>query len=87
MRSVVFTRIDNGLVDIGGTYIDATTTFQNLSIAVDFSGIRTNFRMADVLSIPLGGGTMINNLVLVSELSVEMRSPINLYYLEEASQL
>ena len=68
--------INNGLVvDIGGTSTDIGMLINSFpkesSIAVDFSGIRTNFRMADVLSIPLGGGTMINNLApFVSELSV-----------------
>ena len=77
MRGASFlSGIDNGLVvDIGGTSTDIGMLINNFpkesSIAVDFSGIRTNFRMADVLSIPLGGGTMINNLApFVSELSV-----------------
>lgn len=57
--------IKNGLViDIGGTSTDIGMLINSFpkesSIAVDFSGIRTNFRMADVLSIPLGGGTIIN---------------------------
>ena len=77
MRGASFlSGIDNGLVvDIGGTSTDIGMLINSFpkesSIAVDFSGIRTNFRMADVLSIPLGGGTMINNFApFVSELSV-----------------
>jgi len=77
MRGASFlSGIDNGLVvDIGGTSTDIGMLINSFpkesSIAVDFSGIRTNFRMADVLSIPLGGGTMINNTApFISELSV-----------------
>ena len=32
----------------------------NLSIAVEIGGVRTNFRMPDILSIGLGGGTRIH---------------------------
>ena len=66
MRGAAFlSGIKDGIViDIGGTSTDIGMLINSFpkesSIAVEFSGIRTNFRMADVLSIPLGGGSIIN---------------------------
>ena len=66
MRGAAFlSGIKDGIViDIGGTSNDIGMLINSFpkesSIAVEFSGIRTNFRMADVLSIPLGGGSIIN---------------------------
>ena len=66
MRGAAFlSGIENGIViDIGGTSTDIGMLINSFpkesSIAVEFSSIRTNFRMADVLSIPLGGGSIIN---------------------------
>ena len=66
MRGAAFlSGIKGGIViDIGGTSTDIGMLINSFpkesSIAVEFSGIRTNFRMADVLSIPLGGGSIIN---------------------------
>jgi N-methylhydantoinase A/oxoprolinase/acetone carboxylase beta subunit len=51
------------VVDIGGTTTDVGVLAGGLpresSIAVDVGGVRTNFRMPDVLSIGLGGGSRI----------------------------
>ncbi len=52
------------VVDVGGTTTDAgmlTNGFpREASVAVDIGGVRTNFRMPDVLSIGLGGGSVIH---------------------------
>lgn len=54
---------DAMVVDIGGTTSDVgalTHGFpREASVAVDIGGVRTNFRMPDVYSFGLGGGTMI----------------------------
>jgi N-methylhydantoinase A/oxoprolinase/acetone carboxylase beta subunit len=51
------------VVDIGGTTTDVGVLAGGLpresSIAVDVGGVRTNFRMPDVLSIGLGGGSRV----------------------------
>ena len=51
------------VVDIGGTTTDVGVLSGGLpresSIAVDVGGVRTNFRMPDVLSIGLGGGSRV----------------------------
>lgn len=51
------------IVDVGGTTTDIgvlTNSFpRQSSLAVDVGGVRTNFRMPDILSIGLGGGTII----------------------------
>lgn len=65
MRGAAFlTGVDNGIVmDVGGTTCDigvlANGFPRESSIAVDIGGIRTNFRMPDILAIGLGGGTRI----------------------------
>ncbi|HLH70086.1 MAG TPA: hydantoinase/oxoprolinase family protein [Candidatus Dormibacteraeota bacterium] len=55
---------DAVVADIGGTSTDVgalTNGFPRQSaIPVEVCGIRTNFRMPDILSIPLGGGTRIH---------------------------
>lgn len=52
------------VVDIGGTTTDIgmlTNGFpREASVAVDIGGVRTNFRMPDVLSIGLGGGSIVH---------------------------
>ena len=52
------------VVDIGGTTTDVgmlTHGFpREASVAVDIGGVRTNFRMPDVLSIGLGGGSIVS---------------------------
>lgn len=51
------------IVDVGGTTTDIgvlTNSFpRQSSLAVDVGGVRTNFRMPDILSLGLGGGTII----------------------------
>ncbi|WP_349263400.1 hydantoinase/oxoprolinase family protein [Steroidobacter sp.] len=51
------------VADIGGTTTDVGVLSGGLpresSIAVDVGGVRTNFRMPDVLSIGLGGGSRV----------------------------
>ncbi len=54
---------DAMVVDIGGTTSDVgalTHGFpREASVAVDIGGVRTNFRMPDVFSFGLGGGTIV----------------------------
>lgn len=54
---------DAMVIDIGGTTSDVgalTRGFpREASIAVDIGGVRTNFRMPDVYSFGLGGGTLV----------------------------
>jgi len=51
------------VMDIGGTTTDVGVLLHGLpresSIAVDIGGVRTNFRMPDLLSIGLGGGSLV----------------------------
>ncbi|WP_172840575.1 hydantoinase/oxoprolinase family protein [Virgibacillus phasianinus] len=51
------------IVDVGGTTTDIGVLVKGFprqsSIAVDLGGVRTNFRMPDINSIGLGGGTVI----------------------------
>ena len=58
--------LNNALViDIGGTTTDIGVLSQGFprqsSAAVEIGGIRTNFRMPDILSIGIGGGTIIRS--------------------------
>src|SRR5215211_1348965 len=54
---------DAMVVDVGGTTSDVgalTHGFpREASVAVDIGGVRTNFRMPDVLSFGLGGGSLV----------------------------
>ncbi len=55
---------ENALVmDIGGTTTDVGALVNGFpresAIAVDIGGVRTNFRMPDLLSIGLGGGSLV----------------------------
>jgi N-methylhydantoinase A/oxoprolinase/acetone carboxylase beta subunit len=65
MRGAAFLTgaMDALVVDIGGTTTDAGALVNGFpresSIAVDIGGVRTNFRMPDILSIGLGGGSLI----------------------------
>jgi N-methylhydantoinase A/oxoprolinase/acetone carboxylase beta subunit len=59
------TGLENAIViDIGGTTTDIGVLVNGFprqsSLAVDIGGIRTNFRMPDILSFGLGGGTIIH---------------------------
>jgi N-methylhydantoinase A/oxoprolinase/acetone carboxylase beta subunit len=51
------------VLDIGGTTTDVGVLAQSFpresSVAVDIGGVRTNFRMPDLLSIGLGGGSLV----------------------------
>lgn len=65
MRGAAFlTGIKNGIVvDIGGTTTDVGALQQGFprqaATVVDIGGVRTNFRMPDVFSIGLGGGSLV----------------------------
>lgn len=52
------------VMDIGGTTTDVGALVQGFpresSVAVDIGGVRTNFRMPDLLSIGLGGGSLVS---------------------------
>lgn len=56
---------DAMVVDIGGTSTDVGALIRGFpreaSVAVRVGGVRTNFRMPDVLSIALGGGSIIGD--------------------------
>lgn len=66
MRGAAFlTGVSDAIVmDIGGTTTDigvlANGFPRESSVAVDIGGVRTNFRMPDILAIGLGGGTRIH---------------------------
>ncbi|MBY5426686.1 MULTISPECIES: hydantoinase/oxoprolinase N-terminal domain-containing protein [Rhizobium] len=51
------------VIDIGGTTSDVGMLMQGFpresAVAVDIGGVRTNFRMPDVLAIGLGGGSIV----------------------------
>ncbi|MBO3748242.1 hydantoinase/oxoprolinase family protein [Streptosporangiaceae bacterium NEAU-GS5] len=55
---------DAVVIDVGGTSTDLgvlTGGFPRVSAAgVEIGGVRTNFRMPDILSVALGGGTVID---------------------------
>jgi N-methylhydantoinase A/oxoprolinase/acetone carboxylase beta subunit len=52
------------VMDIGGTTTDVGALINGFpresSVAVDIGGVRTNFRMPDLLSIGLGGGSLVH---------------------------
>jgi N-methylhydantoinase A/oxoprolinase/acetone carboxylase beta subunit len=54
---------DCAVVDIGGTTSDVGILGHGFpreaSVAVDVSGVRTNFRMPDILALGLGGGSIV----------------------------
>ncbi len=66
MRGAAFlTGMQDAIVmDVGGTTTDIGALVNGFpresSIAVDIGGVRTNFRMPDILSLGLGGGTRIH---------------------------
>ncbi|HEU4959342.1 MAG TPA: hydantoinase/oxoprolinase family protein [Sphingomonas sp.] len=66
MRGAAFlTGVSDAIVmDVGGTTTDIGVLVNGFpresSIAVDIGGVRTNFRMPDILAIGLGGGTRIH---------------------------
>ncbi len=62
------------VVDIGGTTSDIGSLMQGFpresSLAVDIGGVRTNFRTPDILSIGLGGGSLVTLDAATGEASV-----------------
>lgn len=54
---------DGIVVDVGGTSTDVGALVKGFpreaAVAVQLAGVRTNFRMPDMVSIPLGGGTVV----------------------------
>jgi N-methylhydantoinase A/oxoprolinase/acetone carboxylase beta subunit len=56
---------DGIVVDIGGSSTDVGALVRGFpreaSVAVEIAGVRTNFRMPDVLSIALGGGSVVRD--------------------------
>ncbi|WP_157219455.1 hydantoinase/oxoprolinase N-terminal domain-containing protein [Flavisphingomonas formosensis] len=66
MRGAAFlTGVENAIVlDVGGTTTDVGVLADGFpresSAAVDIGGVRTNFRMPDVLAVGLGGGTCVH---------------------------
>tara|TARA_B100001123_G_scaffold74579_1_gene83979 strand:+ start:13278 stop:14816 length:1539 start_codon:yes stop_codon:yes gene_type:complete len=65
MRGAAFLSgvLDGIVVDIGGTSTDGGALVNGFpreaSVAVNVAGVRTNFRMPDVFSIALGGGSIV----------------------------
>jgi N-methylhydantoinase A/oxoprolinase/acetone carboxylase beta subunit len=65
MRGAAFLsgRLDCAVVDIGGTTSDVGVLQQGFpreaSVTVEIGQVRTNFRMPDVLSFGLGGGSLV----------------------------
>jgi N-methylhydantoinase A/oxoprolinase/acetone carboxylase beta subunit len=68
MRGAAFlSGVQNGIVvDIGGTTSDVGVLSNGFpresAVAVDIGGVRTNFRMPDILAIGLGGGSRVRVL-------------------------
>lgn len=65
MRGAAFlSRVTDGaVVDVGGTTADVGLLVSGFpreaSVAVEIGGVRTNFRMPDVLSLGVGGGSIV----------------------------
>ena len=55
---------DGIVVDVGGTSTDVGALVKGFpreaAVAIHLAGVRTNFRMPDMVSIPLGGGTVVD---------------------------
>jgi N-methylhydantoinase A/oxoprolinase/acetone carboxylase beta subunit len=64
-------RTDAIVVDVGGTSTDVGVLVRGFpresSFGVEIGGIRTNFRMPDLVTIALGGGTIVSEDVLGPE--------------------
>ena len=54
---------DGIVVDVGGTSTDVGSLVRGFpreaAVAIRLAGVRTNFRMPDMVSIPLGGGSIV----------------------------
>ena len=54
---------DGIVVDVGGTSTDVGALVKGFpreaAVAIQLAGVRTNFRMPDMVSLPLGGGTVV----------------------------
>ena len=54
---------DGIVVDVGGTSTDVGALVNGFpreaAVAIQLAGVRTNFRMPDMVSIPLGGGSIV----------------------------
>ena len=65
MRGAAFLsgRTDCVVIDVGGTTSDVGVLVHGFpreaAVAVDIGGVRTNFRMPDVLPVGLGGGSIV----------------------------
>jgi N-methylhydantoinase A/oxoprolinase/acetone carboxylase beta subunit len=59
-------RSDAVVVDVGGTSTDIGVLVNGFpresSLGVDIGGVRTNFRMPDLVTMALGGGTIVRSL-------------------------
>jgi N-methylhydantoinase A/oxoprolinase/acetone carboxylase beta subunit len=71
MRGAAFLSgvLDAVIIDIGGTSTDGGMLMHGFpreaAVSVNVAGVRTNFRMPDVFSIALGGGTLVNQNPLI----------------------
>jgi N-methylhydantoinase A/oxoprolinase/acetone carboxylase beta subunit len=56
---------DGAVIDVGGTSTDVGILVHGFpresSVTVEIGGVRTNFRMPDLISIALGGGTRVHH--------------------------
>ena len=65
MRGAAFlSGVRDGIVaDVGGTSTDVGALVKGFpreaAVEIEIAGVRTNFRMPDMLSIPLGGGSLV----------------------------
>nr|WP_146607213.1 hydantoinase/oxoprolinase family protein [Spongiactinospora gelatinilytica] len=64
--AALLTGLDHGVViDVGGTTSDIGMLQHGFpresTVAMSLAGVRSNFRMPDVLSMPLGGGTKVTD--------------------------
>lgn len=62
------------VVDIGGTTTDVGMLVKGFpresSVAVDIGGVRTNFRMPDIIAKGLGGGSIVSNELIDGSLTI-----------------
>lgn len=70
---------DCAVVDVGGTTSDVGVLVNGFpreaNTEVEVGGVRTNFRMPDVLSIGIGGGSLVSDDAVVGPQSVGYRLP------------